>query len=174
MTDLRYPIGKFESKETITDQQRQECIRQISEAPAKFRAAVSGLNEQQLNTPYRDGGWMVKQVVHHVADSHMNAYIRFKLALTEEGPAIKTYRENLWAELSDARVASNETSLLLLESLHTRWVLFLQSLTAEDFNRTFVHPDQGVKKISMLLQLYAWHGRHHAAHITSLRERMGW
>jgi uncharacterized damage-inducible protein DinB len=174
MTDLRYPIGKFEFKETITDQQRLEYIRQISETPAKLRAAVNGLNEQQLNTPYRDGGWMVKQVVHHIADSHMNAYIRFKLALTEQEPPIKTYEEQLWAELTDARDASIETSLSLLESLHTRWAMFLRSLTPEDFNRTFIHPQQGVRKLSMLLQLYAWHGRHHVAHITSLRERMGW
>lgn len=174
MTDIRYPIGKFEMQETISDQQRQECIRQISEAPVNLRAAVKGLNEQQLNTPYRDGGWTVRQVVHHLPDSHLNAYIRFKLALTEQEPPIKTYHENLWAELHDARTAPVETSLTLLESLHTRWVIFLQSLKPEDFNRTFRHPDQGVKKINMLLQLYAWHGRHHVAQITSLRERAGW
>ena len=174
MTDIRYPVGKFQKQESITDAQREQCIREIAEAPSKLRSAVAGLSDQQLNTPYRDGGWTVKQVVHHLPDSHLNAYIRFKLVLTEQQPNIKTYHENLWAELHDARNAPIETSLTLLESLHTRWVMFLKSLQPQDFDRTLNHPDNGIMKIHTLLQMYAWHGRHHVAHITSLKERMGW
>ena len=174
MTDPRYPIGKFQSQETISDEERNKLIRHIAEAPAKLRAAVKGLSDQQLNTSYRDGGWTVRQVVHHLPDSHLNAYVRIKLAMTEQEPTVKTYHENLWAELHDARTAPVETSLTLLESLHVRWVMFLQSLSASDFNRTWRHPEHGVRKLEWLLQLYAWHGRHHVAQITSLTERMGW
>ena len=174
MMDHRYPIGKFQKQDTITDEQRKEFIKNIAEAPEKLRTAVQGLSEHQLNTSYREGGWTVRQVIHHLPDSHLNAYVRFKLVMTEENPTIKTYYENLWAELYDARTAPIETSLLLLESLHKRWVMFLQSLKPSDFSRTFHHPEHGIMKLDHLVQLYSWHGRHHVAHITSLRERMKW
>ncbi len=173
MTDLQYPIGKFNSKKEISDAERQMLIQQIAEAPAKLRAAVKGLNDQQLDTPYRPGGWTVRQVVHHVPDSHLNAYTRFKLAMTEHEPTIRPYDEKLWAELPEARTAPIENSLVLLESLHKRWVLFLQSLKPSDFARTFRHPESGVHNLDWLLQLYAWHGHHHVVHITSLRARIG-
>ncbi|HLI30711.1 MAG TPA: putative metal-dependent hydrolase, partial [Terriglobia bacterium] len=146
----------------------------IEEVPARLRAAVKGLSDAQLDTPYREGGWTVRQVVHHLADSHMNSYVRFRLALTESEPTIKTYDQTRWAELRDARTAPVEPSLALLESLHKRWVLLLKSLEAADFSRTFRHPDRGTMTLDQNLALYAWHGRHHVAHITSLRERMGW
>lgn len=174
MTDLRYPIGKFQRKERLSAADRAGCIAKIAAAPEKFRAAVSGLGEEQLATPYRPGGWTVRQVVHHVPDSHMNAYVRFKLTLTEERPAVKTYREPLWAELFDARTAPVEPSLALLESLHLRWVMLLRSLGEAEFARTLDHPDNGPMALDDLLQLYAWHGEHHTAHIARLRERSGW
>jgi uncharacterized damage-inducible protein DinB len=149
-------------------------IQQIEEAPARLREAVKGLTLEELNTPYREGGWTVRQVVHHVPDSHMNSYVRFRLALTEDEPTIKPYMENLWAELPDARSAPIDLSLGLLESLHTRWVALLRSLTPEQWKRQFRHPELGVVSLEQNLALYAWHGRHHVAHITSLRERMGW
>jgi uncharacterized damage-inducible protein DinB len=174
MADLRYPIGKFEMKGVVTEAQRSELIQQIAEAPAKLRAAVKGLSEPQLDTPYRPEGWTVRQLVHHVPDSHLNAYIRFKLAITEEKPTIKTYEEKLWSELQDARTAPIEISLALLDALHKRWVIFLQSLNPPDFARQLHHPELGTMNLDTLLRLYAWHGRHHVAHITSLRERMNW
>ena len=172
--DLRYPVGKFDMQGELTDAQRPTLIQQLAEVPANLRAAVKGLNEQQLETPYRPGGWTVRQVVHHLPDSHMNSYIRFKLAVTESQPQIKPYEEQLWAELVDGKTAPIEISLQLLEVLHQRWVMFLQSLKPSDFNRTLLHPANGVMTVDTLLRLYAWHGRHHVAHITSLRERMGW
>ena len=174
MTDPRYPIGKLQMLPGITDAQRKECIRHITEAPAKLRAAVAGLSDRQLDTPYRDGGWTVRQVVHHVPDSHFNAYVRFKLAVTEHEPTIKPYDQAQWAELSDARTAPVETSLRLLESLHQRWIIFLNSLAPSDFAKTFHHPEYGAMKLDDTLQLYALHGQHHTAQITSLRERMNW
>ena len=175
MSDPRYPIGKFQPKETISAEERQQCIQNISDVPIKLRAAVKGLTEQQLNTPYRDGGWTIRQVVHHLPDSHLNAYTRFKLALTEDSPTIKTYHENLWAELADAKTAPAETSLQLLESLHTRWVMLLRSMVPGDFARTFTHPEQGKTfSLDWLVQLYSWHGRHHVGQITSLKEQMKW
>jgi uncharacterized damage-inducible protein DinB len=135
---------------------------------------VKGLTDAQLDTPYRPQGWTVRQVVHHLSDSHLNAYVRFKLAITEEEPTIKTYEEKLWSELDDARTAPIEMSLALLEALHKRWVLFLKSLTPSNFARKFRHPELGIMNLDALLRLYAWHGRHHVAHISSLRERMGW
>lgn len=174
MTDPRYPVGPFQRKETISDNERNVLIQQIAEAPAKLRAAVQGLTQKQLDTPYRDGGWTVRQVVHHLPDSHMNAYIRFKLAVTEDQPTIKPYKQQLWAELDDATRAPVEYSLSLLEALHERWVMFLQSLKPTDFARTLHHPESGVQTLDAVLQLYAWHGRHHVAQITSLRERMNW
>ncbi|MBI1803050.1 MAG: bacillithiol transferase BstA [Ignavibacteriae bacterium] len=174
MTDLRYPIGRFQMEPIANDEHRMQCIQHIADAPQKLRAAVRGLSDQQLDTPYRPEGWTVRQVVHHVPDSHLNAYIRFKLAMTETEPAIKTYNETKWAELPEARTAPIEMSLTLLESLHQRWVLFLKTLTLPDLQRQFNHPEHGLMKLEFLLRLYSWHSRHHVAHITSLRERMGW
>ena len=174
MADPRYPIGEFKWEGEITEEQRRRFIDAIEDAPAKLRAAVEGLSAEQLDTPYRPGGWTVRQVVHHVPDSHLNAYIRFKLAVTEEQPTIKPYEQERWAELEDARTAPVEISLSLLESLHRRWVRLLRSLTPAEFARTFRHPEMGIVSLDKNLSLYAWHGRHHVAHITSLRERMGW
>jgi hypothetical protein len=172
--DLRYPIGQFQDAGPVTDEQRQRLIDQIAAAPTKLRAAVEGLSAQQLDTPYRPDGWTIRQVVHHLPDSHLNSYIRFRLALTEDEPTIKPYYENRWAELDDARHAPIDLSLALLEALHRRWVLLLRSLRPQDLARTFIHPELGVVDLEKNLSLYAWHGRHHVAHITSLRERMGW
>jgi len=174
MPDPRYPIGKLQAIEHPDDSMRKEFIQRIADTPAALTAAVKGLSEQQLDTPYRDGGWTVRQVVHHMPDSHMNSYIRLRLALTENEPTIKPYEEDLWAELVDARTAPITVSLTMLEALHQRWVMLLRSLKPADFSRTFRHPENGVRTIDWLLQLYAWHGRHHVAHITSLRERMKW
>lgn len=174
MTDLQYPIGRFRLEGPPTDVQIREAIAAIREAPARLRAAVEDLTPEQLDTPYRSDGWTVRQVVHHVPDSHLNSYCRFKLALTEEEPAIKTYDEDRWAELEDSRATPIEVSLALLESLHERWVTLLKSLDPADFRRTFRHPEIGVVTLAHNACLYAWHGRHHVAHITSLRERMGW
>jgi hypothetical protein len=174
MTDVRYPIGKFQPKPQIDDSERNESIQHIADTPSKLVAAVNGLTEPQLDTPYRDGGWTVRQVVHHLPDSHLNSYVRLRLALTENEPTIKPYEENLWAELYDARNAPVAPSLQLLESLHERWVMLLRSLKPSDFSRTFRHPENGVRNIDWLVQLYSWHGRHHVAHITSLRQRMSW
>lgn len=174
MTDLRYPIGKFQPEPELNDVSRQNLIRQIAEAPSKLREAIRGLTEEQLDTPYRPGGWTVRQVVHHIPDSHMNAYIRFKLGMTEQEPPVKPYKENLWAELVDAKSSPIEPSLTLLESLHQRWTVFLRSMATADFARTVKHPEMGTIALERILQLYAWHGRHHVAHITSLRERMNW
>lgn len=172
--DLQYPIGRFEFPSEISSQDCARFIQEIAETPANLRAAVTGLSAEQLDTPYRPGGWTVLQVVHHVPDSHMNSYIRFRLALTEDEPTIKPYDQSRWAELADSRTARIETSLALLESLHERWVLLLRSLSPADFRRQFRHPELGVVSLEKNLALYAWHGRHHVAHITSLRERMGW
>lgn len=174
MTDLRYPIGKFSPEQELADPVRGVFIQQIADAPSLLREAVWRLTEEQLDTPYRPEGWTVRQVVHHLPDSHFNAYVRMKLAMTEQQPTIKPYEQQLWAELSDAKTAPIEISLTLLESLHKRWVLFLQSLRSSDFARTLNHPESGVMNLDRLLQLYAWHGRHHTAQITSLRDRMGW
>lgn len=173
--DLRYPIGKFPRPlAPLRPSQRSEYIDAIAEAPAFLAAAVAGLTPAQIDTPYRPGGWTVRQVVHHLPDSHMNSYVRFKLALTEDEPAIKTYDENLWAQLADSRDTPIETSLALLENLHKRWVLLLRSLKPHDWARRFQHPDWGRESVEFLLAQYAWHGRHHVAHITALRDRNGW
>ena len=172
--DLRFPIGKFQWPSTVTREQREKSIAQIAAAPAVYREAVRGLSDQQLDTPYREGGWTVRQVIHHMPDSHMNSYCRFKWALTEEEPSIKGYPEDLWAELADGRTGPVETSLALLENLHRRWVILLNSMTDKDFARTFRHSEHGLIRLDATLALYDWHSRHHAAHITGLRERMGW
>ena len=169
-TDLRYPVGKFQPEPELNDVSRQNLIRQIAETPAKLREAVKGLTEEQLDTPYRPGGWTVRQVVHHIPDSHMNAYVRMKLGITEHEPTIKPYKESLWAELVDAKSSPVDPSLMLLESLHQRWVVFLRSMATADFARAINHPENGLMKLDRIVQLYAWHGRHHVAHITSLRE----
>lgn len=172
--DLRYPVGQLEYSGPITNDERNRLIDEIAETPARLRAAVAGLNDEQLDTPYRPGGWTVRQVVHHVPDSHLNSYLRFKLALTEDEPAIRTYHEERWAELSEARSAPIDISLDLTEALHRRWVFFLRALTEEELKRSFKHPEWGLVDIDKAIAMYAWHGRHHVAHITSLRERMGW
>jgi uncharacterized damage-inducible protein DinB len=174
-TDPRYPVGKFNRPTaTLTADQRRELVDQIAATPARMREAVAGLNESQLDTPYRDGGWSVRQVVHHVPDSHMNAYTRVKLALTEEQPTIKPYDEAAWAKLNDVRDTPIETSLVLLETLHSRWDTILRKMTDADFERTLMHPDMGVMTLDAVIAMYAWHGRHHVGHITSLRARSGW
>lgn len=174
MTDLRYPIGRFSAEDDLSDEQRRDIVEKIATVPAKLRAAVWGLSSEQLDTPYRPEGWTARQVVHHLADSHANAYIRFRLALTEQEPAIKPYDEKGWALLADARSAPVEFSLVMLESLHQRWVWLLRSLTLADLDRSLRHPKMGVMNLKTLIRLYEWHGRHHIAHITALRERMGW
>ncbi len=174
MSDLRYPIGRFAADADVTEEKRRRWIGEIANTPDTLRAAVHGLSAEQLDTPYRPGGWTVRQVVHHLPDSHLNAYVRFKLALTEREPTVKTYDEAAWAELADGRAAPVEVSLTLLESLHHRWILLLRSLTPADIARALSHPELGRVALETYLQMYAWHGRHHVAHITSLRERMGW
>lgn len=172
--DLRYPVGKFQFPAVVTVDDRRTYIDQIAQTPARLRAAVAGLSDEQLETRYRPDGWTVRQVVHHVPDSHLNSYCRFKLALTEDQPAIKSYAEDRWAELPDGRGGPVEVSLRLLECLHSRWVALLRSLTEDEWKRTFHHSDLGLVRLDQNAALYAWHGRHHEAHITSLRERMGW
>lgn len=171
---LSYPIGPFQSPEAVTPEERKRHIETIAAMPARLREAVSGLNDAQLDTPYRPGGWTVRQLVHHVADSHLNSYVRFRLALTEEQPTIKPYDEKKWAELKDARTLPVETSLQLIESLHHRWVSLLESLSEAEFLRTFNHPENGTMRIDRTVALYSWHAKHHVAHITGLRERMAW
>ncbi len=173
--DLRYPIGDFAWKGRSTPADRRRYIAAIAQTPARLRRAVKGLSPEQLDTPYRPAGWTVRQVAHHVPDSHMNAYVRFKLALTEDEPTIKPYEEARWAELADTRETPLETSLSLLDSLHRRWVVLLRSMQPADFARTFRHPQYGkTLTLDWALAMYAWHGAHHTAHITGLRERMGW
>ena len=174
ITDLRYPIGRFTRPASLTDASRAAAIAAIADTPKQLRNAVHGLSDTQLDTPYRPGGWTVRQTVHHVADSHMNSYIRWRLALTESEPVIHPYDQTAWAELTDARTAPVELSLQLVENLHARWVLLLKSLSDADFARTFRHPELGLVRLDTNLALYAWHGRHHAAHITSLRQRNAW
>jgi len=174
MTDLRYPIGKFHFDGPPTEEQRKKFIDDIAQAPANLRAAVKGLSDPQLDTPYRPDGWTVRQVVHHVPDSHLNAYVRFKLALTEDEPTIKPYAEALWAQLPDTQATPVDVSLALLDSLHNRWVRLLSSLKPEDWKRSLRHHELGLVSLEKNLALYAWHGRHHVAHVASLRERNGW
>ncbi len=177
MSDLRYPIGEFQwtspANEEQSAQDRAGYVDVLAKLPALMRNTVHGLRPEQLDTPYRPEGWTVRQVVHHVPDSHMNAYIRFKLALTEEQPPIKPYDEAAWAKLPDSS-APIEVSLQLLAALHSRWVDVLLAMRPSDFGRTLYHPEHGVVTLDRMLALYAWHSSHHLAHITSLRERMGW
>lgn len=173
-TDPRYPIGNFSFDGTLTPDQKKQYLHDIEQTPARMRTAVSGLSDQQLNTPYREGGWTVRQVTHHVPDSHMNAYIRFKLALTEDEPTIRPYMEDRWAELPESKQAPVELSLNLLDNLHQRWTMVLKNISEADWKRNFKHPEMGLMSLEKTLALYSWHGRHHTAHVTALREKMGW
>lgn len=174
MDSLRYPIGNFNPAKETSEELIKNCITKIENTPASLKRAIEGLTVEQLDTPYRPEGWTVRQVVHHIADSHMNAFVRFKLALTEEKPTVKTYAEERWAELPDSKDAPVEISLSLVEAIHDRWIILLNSLALPDFKREFIHPDLGNVPLEITVQLYAWHGSHHIAHITSLRERMKW
>lgn len=174
MSDPRFPIGKFHYEGQVSEEQKQAYMDDIAQTPSNLRAAVKGLSDSQFDTPYRPGGWTIRQVVHHVPDSHMNSYVRFKLALTEDEPTIKPYAEDRWAELADNKSTPVEVSLIMLDSLHDRWVRLLRSLTPEDWKRTFRHPDLGPMTLEKTLALYAWHGKHHVAHIAELRKRMSW
>jgi hypothetical protein len=172
--DLRYPIGRYLAPDLITTDQRNTWIVELNALPENLRQAVAGLSEEQLETPYRPGGWSVRQVVHHLPDSHINSYVRFRLALTESSPSIKPYEEAAWAELADAKAGPTAPSLTLLEALHTRWVALLKTLTDDEFARTLRHPELGEIRLDWMLGLYAWHSRHHVAQIVGLRERSGW
>ena len=174
MADARYPIGKFSFDGTLTQEQKAKFLDDIEQTPARLEASVRGLSDKQLDTPYRERGWTVRQVVHHVPDSHLNSYMRFKLALTEDEPMIRPYMEDRWAELPEAKTAPIGLSLELLSSLHKRWMLMLRALQPADWKRTFRHPEIGLMTLEKNLALYAWHGKHHVAHVTGLRERMGW
>jgi len=174
LDDVRYPIGHFSPPASSMSGVRAAHIQTLRLLPARLRAAVNGLSDHQLDTPYREGGWTVRQVVHHVADSHANCYIRFKLALTEDWPTVKLYDEAAWANLADSRWLPVEVSLGMIESLHGRWVGLLESLSDEDFQKGFEHPELGRQNLAKVLALYDWHSRHHTAHITSLRARQGW
>ena len=174
MPDLRYPIGPFVPDPNPTPQSRVLHIDQIAAVTERLRRTVAGLSKEQLDTPYREGGWTVRQVVHHVPDSHLNAYIRCKLALTENTPTIKPYNEDAWARLKDSELTPIDVSLALLEAVHLRWVTLLKSLKPEDFERKFNHPERGTQTIDELIALYDWHGNHHLTHITGLRDRMKW
>ena len=173
LEDLRFPIGKFSPPASGMPGVRAAHIETLRRLPERLRAAVSGLSDAQLDTPYREGGWTVRQVVHHVADSHANSYVRFKLALTEDLPAIKSYDEAAWAELPDSRM-SVDISLSLLAALHARLVALIESMSESDFDRSYKHPERGPMTLAANLALYSWHSKHHTAHITRLRERMGW
>ncbi|HSL83356.1 MAG TPA: bacillithiol transferase BstA [Thermoanaerobaculia bacterium] len=171
---LRYPMGRWQRQEGATAAERRSWIDAIAAAPLALRVAVTGLGDEQLDTPYRPGGWTARQLVHHVPDSHLNAYVRTCLALTEDRPTIRPYDEAAWAELGPARTAPVEPSLAFLEALHERWVALLRSLGDDAFERPLSHPEIGMLTLTDLLSLYVWHGRHHAAHVTELRKRRGW
>jgi hypothetical protein len=171
--DLSYPVGRFDKNATWTAESRRAAIESIAALPQKLRAAVNGLTEAQIDTPYRPGGWTVRQLVHHVADSHMNGYIRTKLAVTEDKPTIKPYDQDAWSQLPDSKLPI-EISLVILDSVHQRWTVINRSLKDEDFQRTFVHPELGPLVLDTHTHLYGWHSRHHLAHVTGLRERERW
>ena len=171
---LRYPIGGPRLAESFTPEERRAAIEGIRQLPQNLRSAVAALSDEQLETPYRPGGWTVRQLVHHVADSHMNAYNRVRLALTEDWPAIFAYQESRWAELEDARAADVSTSLDLLHALHVRWVRLFSSLDEADWKRGYTHPENGRQSVEQAVVIYDWHGRHHTAHVTQLSARMGW
>ena len=172
--DLRYPIGNFDPAQEVTAETRLRFIQTIEELPAKFRAAVKNLNEDQLDTAYRPEGWTVRQLVHHLADSHMNSFCRFKLGLSEDTPTIKPYDEASWAEMADAKTAPVDLSLNVIDGVHARWAMLLKSMSETDFERKINHPERGEMSLNALLALYDWHSRHHTAHVTRLRERNNW
>jgi DinB family protein len=172
--DMRYPIGRFARPDEVDAAARTTAVSRLDAHPRALRAAVAGLTPAQLDTPYRDGGWTVRQVVHHLPDSHLNAYVRFKLALTEEEPTVRPFDEAEWAKLPDVAGTPVDTSLALTESLHTRWVTILRAMGPAEWRRTLRHPESGIWRLEQFVLLYAWHGDHHAAHITNLRTRMGW
>ncbi|MFN0121745.1 MAG: YfiT family bacillithiol transferase [Blastocatellia bacterium] len=174
MDELRYPIGDFQYDADSTPEKHREWVGVIARTPWKLRAVIAGMMDEQIRTPYRPGGWTVRQVIHHMADSHMNSFIRFKLALTEGNPTIKPYDEAAWAMLPDGRDAPIELSLKLLDVLHERWTILLESMKPEEFARTFHHPERGPMHLDMALQLYAWHSNHHIAHIAELKKRRNW
>jgi len=171
---LKYPIGRYLVEDNIDKSSIENWITEIESLPQRLSEAVKGLSEKQLQTPYRPDGWTVQQVVHHIADSHMNAYIRFKLALTENNPLIKPYDEKLWAELPDSNLTDINVSLELINALHKRWTTLLRQLDEKELNKEFLHPESGMKKLKESISHYVWHGNHHLAHITSLRQRMNW
>jgi len=171
--DLRYPIGRFTPPESSSPALRAEHVDTLRALPANLQSAVSRLTDYQLDTPYREGGWTVRQLVHHIADSHANSYVRFKLALTEDWPTIKPYDEAAWARLADSRLPI-QSSLAIIAGLHERWVALLESLSDSDFQRGYNHPEMGRQNLASVLALYAWHSRHHTAHITHLRARQSW
>jgi len=171
--DLKYPIGKFDKNFEITAALKQDYINEIAKLPRKLEAAIENLNNEQLDTPYRPEGWTVRQTVHHIADSHLNSFIRFKLALTEDAPTIRPYFEDRWAELEDSRLPI-DSSMKIIEGVHARWTTLLEALSDKEFSRKLVHPETGEWRLENMLGLYAWHSRHHTAHITKLRDRNGW
>ena len=174
LEELRYPVGRLEMRPELSPAERAGCVDTVAALPDALRAEVAGLDDERLDTPYRPGGWTVRQVVHHLPDSHMNSYVRFKLAVTEDEPTITTYEEAQWAEMPDAKNGPVELSLQLLEALHDRWIAFLRTLDDAGWRRTFIHPELGKMTLEQLVQVYCWHSRHHLAHITRLKERMGW
>lgn len=175
MDDLRYPTGRFQPKgAALTPEERAACVARIAGLPGELRHALDGLEDGRLDTPYREGGWSPRQIAHHLADSHMNAFVRFKLGLTEEVPTIKTYEQEPWAVLGDVRGQPVDASVRLLEGLHLRWVALLRSLTPQDFGRRLRHPELGELDLDFLLQMYSWHGQHHVAQVTAMRARQGW
>jgi uncharacterized damage-inducible protein DinB len=175
LEQLRFPIGKFHAPEYVSEDQLAQYIMEISNLPQLLANEVSLLSKEQLDKPYREGGWSIRQVVHHLTDSHMNAIIRHKLTLTEDNPTIKPYNEAAWAELADYKETPIAVSLGLLQNLHIRWSIVLKSLNQEDLKRTFIHPEHNKTfRLDVSIALYAWHGKHHLAHITSLKQRMGW
>ncbi|MXQ53006.1 YfiT family bacillithiol transferase [Shimazuella alba] len=174
MRDSRYPIGKFQKPATFTNELLQQYIQTIEQLPELLRHAVEGLDDEQLNTPYRESGWTVRQVVHHIADSHLNSYTRFRLALTEDSPTIKTYSEQNWAELEDAKYSPIFSSLSIIDGLHHRWTMLLRSFSEKEWKKTFIHPELGPLSLDVTTALYAWHSEHHVAHITTLRKQRNW
>jgi len=174
MTDIRYPIGPLKIDDTITREKRLKYLDQFAETPAMLRQAVTGLASSQLDTPYRPQGWTIRQVAHHLADSHMNAYVRFKMALTEDNPTVKSYEQERWAELEDSHTAPVEDTLSVFDGLYRRWIILLRSLSPEGFARTLNHPDWGTIRLDCYLSICVWHGIHHIAHIKGMRQRMNW
>lgn len=171
--DLSFPIGKYDKDSEISPEQRKQFIREIAELPNNLREAVKDLSDEQIDTPYRPEGWTARQVIHHVGDSHMNSFIRFKLALTEDNPTIRPYAEDLWAQSAEYQMPV-DVSLDLIDSIHRRWTTLLESMSNEDFARTLNHPETGAWTLENLLGMYVWHGNHHTAHINNLKKRNGW